>query len=393
VLDAESEPSCICDKGFSGEHCEYEENSVPNCSLDCSNGGICSYGISPSESSSYWQGSDSNHFYCQCPENYDGIRCEIVKTPCGDDYCYYGSQCVSRTQVDRVSGTTSVTTACDCSTADVNVAGRFCQFKQTSFCRAADFTNSAIFCVNEGSCPSNPLEGCSCPPGFDGFSCEFAVPDYESNSNSETTEIPVDPENVVACLLECYNGGTCRKGSKEQSSIVSSLASNSTDLTTTHSEDYEHCVCPQNFTGLQCTTLVEACEDTDGDENPDHFCFNGGVCTTATQYRTGSNDFRPGCNCTTATVNESPVTGTACQHESSSICTVGFKEVGQILSFCANGGTCISHVNPGERYVLKRVCQISLCSCLVCLMYYILSRFSGTKDACAPVDGLEITAN
>ena len=104
----------------------------------------------------------------------------------------------------------------------------------------------------------NIASKCDCPkengkPLFYGLHCEF--PEEESSS----------------CTLKCENGGVCRNGVKD----YSSMAENGLDVDTYLGESSdEHCVCPEGFAGQTCEiTDVVPC-GTDG------FCFNGQDCLT-----------------------------------------------------------------------------------------------------------------
>jgi hypothetical protein len=68
---------------------------------------------------------------------------------------------------------------CDCSStashgpAPSYYAGLHCEYPATDYCKKKDGIKKPAFCVNHGVCQADPLEGCVCPKGFYGSSCEF----------------------------------------------------------------------------------------------------------------------------------------------------------------------------------------------------------------------------
>ena len=95
---------CECPSGFQGPHCEYEEGSVPECSLVCQNDGECQFGVPPALA----QFHDLDHLYlhdgtasqdsmyCVCTASFGGKFCDIPMTLCGSAQCYNGGTCIAQ---------------------------------------------------------------------------------------------------------------------------------------------------------------------------------------------------------------------------------------------------------------------------------------------------------
>ena len=55
------------------------------------------------------------------------------------------------------------------------------------------------------------------------------------------------------------------------------------------------------------------------------------------------------CHCESGSANDKPVAGRYCEHVATSLC-VEQGEIGDALSFCTNGGTCIENVLINEQH-------------------------------------------
>ena len=108
-----------------GRFCEFEEESVPSCDLNCSNGGYCVFKTSDSD-------RDVEQA-CHCPNGYGGLYCEIEAVPCGDFLCYHGSTWVTEyisdgKEVNHCNSRTAF------SATGKRYAGMFCQYEETMPC-------------------------------------------------------------------------------------------------------------------------------------------------------------------------------------------------------------------------------------------------------------------
>jgi hypothetical protein len=148
-------PPCDCSEGYEGPHCEFQSGTVPECILECGNGGQCVIGIqSPEEVvGDLWTLEEINqHMWCDCPNDYDGRLCQVPKEQCrngnGNDdddddsiVCFHGGTCVS-TMVEDGFGNQDTDYHCDCTTASTDntdlVAGRYCQYEASSVCDQED---------------------------------------------------------------------------------------------------------------------------------------------------------------------------------------------------------------------------------------------------------------
>lgn len=295
------------------------EDDLPECSLDCQNGGVCKLGAGTGIDDEYRYFSDSaggevgyddgNNMYCDCPPGTHGELCEIDSVPCGEDRCYNGGICVTR----EVEGET--VSHCNCNTAgdeDTRYAGRFCQYASNVICTDAMSLQGQLFCVNGGRCREDPYRGCECDEGFDGFACEFRVgagADIREPQKQATIPPGFDSVEVTVCELDCNGHGFCRKGVKETESL--GAAAQESYLNETYTDEFEHCVCDSGFVGLQCEHEVELCGENDDD--PNHFCLHGGACTTI-----GEEGFACDCSTASSDLGES-FTGEHCQNAQSSL--------------------------------------------------------------------------
>ena len=199
---------------------------------------------------------------CVCPPDFGGPVCDIRRTKCGkDNSCFHGGTCVTKVVQDEE------TYHCDCSSADQDsksYAGRFCQFESNTFCTDNINQNGRIFCVNGGTCKKDPLniyEGCDCPTGYFGISCEFqqmnatvvevTVDDDQFTGNDDDDSAPKIAEtdtdknkdgvaDYAECNILCENNGVCEKGEKDLG-LLAHLAADNEYLNITSNENFEHC--------------------------------------------------------------------------------------------------------------------------------------------------------
>lgn len=259
----------------------------------------------------FWKNTTEDFMYCQCPEKFYGLHCEVKSESCGDHHCFNGGNCV------KVNGRHR----CNCSAATTNetmYAGRFCQFESTAFCDKKNGPNGQAFCTNGGLCKvdTNGVAYCQCPAGYHGPICEFH--DEEDNGDYEN------------CTLDCQNNGVCRKGVKDVSFLNKfNLGAVDSNLNKTHNEDFEHCVCPLGFVGHSCEMEVDTCGDSS------HICLHGSKCVEDGDGHT--------CDCSDSFTTFDKFAGKHCQHKATQFCTKsGELGVGKDnLSFCVNNGQCV----------------------------------------------------
>ena len=340
---------CKCADDFHGPHCEYHvaNDDAPNaedCTLQCQNGGQCKHGLKDygkhsdqaeksvdMESDPYGLesilenlGRHEDLMHCVCPKGFTGLRCDIQVEECkgdgGEDdvfYCYNGSKCAKEYLEDG-----SKHHYCDCdhaNGAEVSYAGKFCQYKSTSFCDPVKGMKEALaFCVNYGVCPVTKHETCHCPPGFVGHQCE-----------ERGFEKP-------PCSLQCQNGGICRTGTKDYGHVGDKF-----DLPFQQEShlNFEHCSCPQGWTGVDCSIPMEICGDMQ------HVCTHGSTCVEKSQ---GLYE----CDCSAATIKSKAIAGLYCEHDvkAQDMCTKGnaADSSRDAHSFCVNGGVCVGIVSPND---------------------------------------------
>ena len=193
--------------------------------------------------------------------------------------------------------------------------------------------------------------GCDCPDGYIGPICEFQ-------------DLKITP---VECNLDCMNQGICRKGAKDVSNLEkygilnrNRQRSLQDDLGQQYNEDFEHCVCPIGYVGLQCEHQLDICP------GGEYACLNGGDCLTSIV----DGHVHNACDCNDAKsldeVNPPHrYAGEFCEMESTQFCTVdGHIPLGGPASqaFCTNGGTCKGLVHISETYVNKSI-QITTYLC------------------------------
>eukprot|EP00977_Amphora_coffeiformis_P006394 scaffold1361_cov165-Amphora_coffeaeformis.AAC.16 len=350
-------PPCKCESGFDGPHCEYQvENALPDCTLDCQNGGVCKLGLGVGlvDEYNYFQSDNDtteDYMYCDCPPGRHGPLCQVDSILCGDDRCYNGGVCMTR----EFEGKTI--SHCNCNTAgdkDTRFAGKFCQYPSTEICTNSGSLEGKLFCVNGGRCQPDPYLGCNCDEGFDGFACEFRISTgdddaddyydddaddyYDGDDGGNPVTQPIAPgfdlPEEAHCELQCNGHGTCRKGIKDITSL--GIAAHGNYLNETHTDEFEHCVCDHGFVGLQCEHEVQICGDND--EEPEHFCLHGGSC-----IRIEEEGFV--CDCSTASGDLGEIFfGGHCQHPATS-CVEPADPNG---SFCANGGVCIENAESDK---------------------------------------------
>lgn len=384
--DASSHP-CQCEPGWTGFHCEFKEGSVPNCSLDCQNGGVCIVGVaSPAEAehmSHKWSLDEvEDHMRCACPSGLGGALCESQAEQCGEDgICLHGGTCVITTQIDQ-NDHTSTQYHCDCtsaSDAEGNFyAGKYCEHVATDMCSETDWN---LFCTQGGECKTNPIEGCKCPTGTAGYKCEFLLENMQTEAQDDEEDDDDVEDDATRCGDGyCQNGGSCvieevvsANGTSETKESCDCSTSGSDGVffggefcqykATTVCGDGDFCLhhgscledgtcdCLSGWTGDHCET--ETMED-DGSGQPgevcgDAVCFNGGVCAETEMIGPdGSLEVTLHCDCSSAFDDSYSYAGTSCHFPSTSFCSQPSPgdDLAEVL-YCVNHGTCMDDPQLG----------------------------------------------
>jgi hypothetical protein len=116
----------IVEHNTTGSIADVHKGAVPECTLkNCYNGGECRLGIKPDPTDKeivydFWK-NNSEYQYCECPDGFYGLQCEVTSTKCGSHHCFHGGECVT------ISKGTSHRHYCDCTTthtATSSYAGR-----------------------------------------------------------------------------------------------------------------------------------------------------------------------------------------------------------------------------------------------------------------------------
>jgi hypothetical protein len=314
---------CICGSEYDGPHCEFEAGAVPECTLKCHNGGECRLGMKSELSSNgkilydFWK-NHSDYQYCECPTGFHGLQCEIKSSKCGMHHCFHGGECVT------VNDGSTQKRFCDCSKAYSRVssyAGEFCQYEADNVCDEKKTSNGQLFCVNGGVCRLDDSNlSCSCPKGYHGPICEFK----DSNITNDFED----------CNLVCANGGKCRNGAKD-TSFWDKFGDALSHYSVSHDKNFEHCVCPEGFTGLTCEIKMVVCPQGN------HVCLHGSKCTQ------GGNGKNASCDCEAGSSSFEMLAGKFCEYKSTTLCNSGSH-----FSFCVNDGECVvSSDDESERYV------------------------------------------
>ncbi|CAJ1892957.1 unnamed protein product [Cylindrotheca closterium] len=320
---------CDCPYKMRGAHCEFDDGHVPECKLECDNGGVCARGVKSYENAMYddfWAQHDGNFQYCACQRGFYGTRCEAQATDCGDGQCFHGGKCIQ-----TLNGRNKTIFACDCAEATkdgLKYAGQFCQSPSTQTCeQGEDNGNGQLFCTNNGKCKSNPHEGCDCEGDYHGASCEHP-------GSAAIDDVP-------KCALQCKNGGSCRIGQKD-TSLFSQFGADMEKYNQTNI-DFQHCVCPDGYFGVQCEHQLDVCP------GGEHVCLHGSKCVAINESDPDTLEHKCDCEDSFDSINQ--FAGKYCQFESTDMCTKNGKPglSNAKNAFCVNGGKCKSTVDDDQQ--------------------------------------------
>lgn len=125
--------------------------------------------------------------------------------------------------------------------------------------------------------------------------------------------------------------------------LIAKLGKGMNDFDATHhAELFEHCVCPDNYFGVQCEHKLEICP------GGDHVCLHGSQCIAHGESE--DNTLHYTCDCDSAFDALDKYAGKFCQYQSTDICTYnGQPGMGRAnFAFCVNNGLCRGRVYDGE---------------------------------------------
>jgi len=367
---------CKCVDDWFGPHCEFHKNKgqplgegetpqagsayekfrPSECTLSCRNGGKCIFGIKDygdhedmEESSISGNPNFAKHeggMHCVCPDGYTGLICQIPAEKCGNElYCYNGAECNRAVNSDGTSRS-----FCNCATAasnnnDKSFAGMGCQHQSGVFCDPnASMRKDQAFCVNGGTCweeanKDSTVLGCQCKEPWTGQHCEL-------HKEEDSQEAVQKWMGQMDCTIECQNGGRCSFGVKDYGKLAKLNAPFRTHL------EFEHCVCPEGFTGVDCSVPVQHCP------NSRQACFYGSECIQVGYLKEElKGDFM--CHCEKGRTPNAggeeaparmPVAGRYCEHYATEVCSEDGESAGNWdwHSFCTNGGKCRKNVKANE---------------------------------------------
>lgn len=140
-------------------------------------------------------------------------------------------------------------------------------------------------------------------------------------------------DESLICNLECYNGGTCKKGAKDLSAFID-FGLDIDYFLGGSNEEGEHCVCTEGFFGLNCELEEEKDEIN---YCGDGVCFNGGLCVEKQGLNGETLDYHCECN----GFEKESVAGEFCEHTDVTWCPAP-EGHDATKYYCANGGNCPS---------------------------------------------------
>jgi len=396
--ETNQENMCDCPSEWTGPHCEYFQGKsvsvVPStttaapktevtkpatsdeCDLVCANNGVCQKGkaslphnlrLSANNAVvSFMQQTSQNGEYCWCPEGWTGYDCTHEYKYCWEKpnedgswgagfACFHGGTCKPK----PFGGPTDF--ICDCTTSSWPngsykglFAGAHCEHISSDICKPPGSIDGSWigFCVNGGTCVENVSQQsgmCACPPDWNGPHCEFYNGTDSITVTTTTTiasNIDEGPEPEDNCVVECFNGGACQKGSASfPGNLKTSVDGESIAfLEQTSNSVGEYCWCPNGWTGYDCAHRYQYCwEKPNGNGSFDEgfACFHGGTCDSVVIEVDGSSLNDTFCDCTTADwggFEKGLFAGRHCEFKATELCTSPGEE--KWVGFCVNDGTC-----------------------------------------------------
>ena len=148
----------------------------------------------------------------------------------------------------------------------------------------------------------------------------------EGKAENENNPKKVSGDRAKTCrderAIQCQNGGICQIGKKNfaKHDFLAPFGNGPRHI------NGMHCVCPDEFTGIQCEVKVDICVQNK------HACFNGGSCKPDE-----SADFGYTCDCNVG-ANDPAAIGEHCENLATTSCEANEKFSKH--AFCTNGGEC-----------------------------------------------------
>lgn len=389
---SETKEHCDCSgafdasSNFAGPYCQYKSTSrclvkdpINDDVLDesfCVHNGICQ--------------EDGS---CDCPKGWAGQYCELQDLgfeiapdveggnkddnqdvvfgveACGDSVCYNGGVCATTERLDS-NGDLVSNTQCDCSTAydeKYLYAGEMCEFPSTAICfipEGGDGLEGSSFCTNHGICMDEVELGCSCMPGFYGFSCELETSNSLNKKEGVQEEEPREDNWEVCGYGVCHHGGKCITTIVRNDQTDTVETNYSCDCSTAYNSDTV-------FLGPSCEyPLTDMCVPPKSGEplSSGQFCVNHGTC---------KEDASEGCECSGG------FTGKYCQFKINldRADKVSTDDDGKTQDFDDCGGDLIC-VNVRSSALVNVYVEFCIEVCLLLdltIFYYLLNRTKGGK--------------
>jgi hypothetical protein len=131
------------------------------------------------------------------------------------------------------------------------------------------------------------------------------------------------------CDLECPTnvGAKCAFGESPYmvDSSMSPISSTTTSL------NGMHCTCPDFYTGIQCEFSYDSCNDKN-----QHVCYHGGICQSGAIDSFGNVQHYCDCSVAVDTTTKRPYVGKYCELATVATCD----NTNDPNPFCFNGGIC-----------------------------------------------------
>jgi len=176
--DNDESTPCGCPDGYTGPQCQYPDNKNgednDDCDMTCLNDGVCMKGSFVSSENKwrlklFGKTTDRPGMYCQCPDGYDGLRCEYQIQVCGDGLgldngedgrlegehlCLHGTVCTR--DADSVRGW-----RCECppDRGFCHLRTELCSPSSSEFDEYVEGLAVPSFCSNGGKCRDIVVNG------------------------------------------------------------------------------------------------------------------------------------------------------------------------------------------------------------------------------------------